>query len=153
MTGPLVGSTVKAADTPPSVHDDEIINQSVSSTVSQGSPICGVSFVAPTSGRVWVIWGGRLQGDVDGARILLSVHVRTGGTIGAGTTVSAESNQDPITNPGKGATGAANRIGRATYRVVPGLTPGSTYNVVTEHWAATGSGTVFRRTVTVVPLP
>lgn len=154
MADLLVGTTVQAADVPPTLGDDDASNISGFSESSYvqndgSAPTVGVAFTAPTSGRVWVLWGARMNGDSAGNRVRVSAHVRTGSTIGSGTTVSTSNNDNLIQSPGK-AGGTSSRFNGATHRVVEGLTPGDTYNAVVEYQ---GTGSIFRRHICTTPLP
>jgi hypothetical protein len=113
-----------------------------------GGTTVGQSFVAPTSGAVLVIWAARIQSNTAAVRGLSSAEVRTGGTIGSGTVVSAAGDQSAL------ETGAADRLQASRHRLVTGLTAGSTYNVSLWHKVSSaGNATIFDRDVAVYPLP
>ncbi|MDY7101568.1 MAG: hypothetical protein S0880_10310 [Actinomycetota bacterium] len=148
----LAGSTVQALDTPPAVADDEATTFTFNDTsygvdADTGSPgDCGVAFVAPTTGRVIILF--RCFIDNNGANFSrLAPHVRTGSTVGSGTDVYAASDVDAITNDSNGDGETA-----CSFVVVTGLTAGNDYNVRLEHRATAGIGTITRRSVAVIPL-
>lgn len=106
---------------------------------------CGVAFVAPTTGRVKIDFAGTFDNDTSTAFTIMTPVVRTGSTVGSGTTVFAASDDEAIS---LGGTEAA-RFGSHTF--VSGLTPGNVYNVRLEHRVSAGIGTLVRRRVTVSP--
>lgn len=98
-----------------------------------GSPGCGVTFVAPPSGKVYITVSGYMQENTAGNFAFLGIEVRAGGTIGSGTVV-----RSPITNECVGCSQGRDVGSRVIYQV--GLTAGSTYNVRTM-FCSTPAGT------------
>jgi hypothetical protein len=148
----LAGTTVQALDTPPAVADEEDTTFTFNDTAygidaDTGTPgACGVAFVAPTSGRTLILF--RAFIDNNGANLSrLAPVVRTGTTVGSGTSVFAASDVYAITN-----TVGGDGVTDASFVLVPGLTPGTDYNVRLEHRATAGIGTITRRQVAVLPL-
>lgn len=115
-----------------------------------GSPQCGVSFVAPPSGAVWVTVGGSLFSEILNTDCHLGWELRTGAVVGSGTVVQAFDYRNAVTagRPAGLRTSASHRVPYS------GLTPGSAYNVRALHSvsAATGKGTIDRREIGVEPI-
>lgn len=153
------GSKVLSLDAPTVTTDGEPTDESFSNTsFDSGTNVCGMTFVAPTSGTVLVLWSCRMNADTGGTnhRVLCSVKVSTGGTIDSGTVVSPASDDSAIESPETAASGTIgqSRLATAMFRVVSGLTAGATYNVVVQKKAAVSlTGTIFQRDVTVLPMP
>lgn len=143
------GDPIYALDTPPSVGDLEFADELAysSTTFGPGGTPVGTTFIAPTSGVVLLLWHARFESNTAGANALVSVSLRTGGTLGSGTVVSGANDESALE-----VTGTA-RLQAGMHRRVPGLTPGDTYNVRVEHKMLTaGNGDQFTRSVDVVPL-
>lgn len=110
--------------------------------------IHGVAFIAPPSGRVWVL-GRALAGNVNaGAFCHLDVEVRAGSTVGSGSVWRAANN----------ATASAFQSDSASQQgsltadcLVTGLTPGSAYNAALCYFVGAGTGSYNRRHITVLP--
>lgn len=150
---PLAGQTIRAADFDgySSVEDSTDETNFNSTSFTLGSTTVGLTFRAPTSGGVIVMWSarGNLNNSV-GQRVLVSAEVRTGSTVGSGTVVAA-SGDDASIELGQATN---TRVGAASQRVVTGLTAGATYNVSLWHRNAisqASAGTIFFRSVTTMP--
>lgn len=106
------------------------------------------TFVAPPSGAVLVGFGGLTKSRADGQWVGIGVEVRTGSTIGSGTSVLAWSTNEGALNYNVNLT-AVHRE-----RLVTGLTPGDTYNVrmVVASVDTTAGAQLFRGTVHVTPV-
>jgi hypothetical protein len=156
---PAMGDKVKAGDFPQakSAHDgtDELAFTSTSYT--KGGTTVGVTFVAPTTGRVLLFWHARMEnnGTAANCRTIISIEVATGGTIGSGSVVSAADDDSAIETTLGAAGGEQSRMEACMYRFVSGLTAGNTYNAYTMHKThnASGSGDIFTRGVVALPLP
>lgn len=107
--------------------------------------LCGVSFTAPPSGNVMIIWEA-YQVNSGVGYCLTSFRIAAGSTVGAGATVLGESDDRTLQNTGTGAD-----RGSAHY-LVTGLTAGTVYNVTLYHGVQSGTATLLRRDVTVIPL-
>src|SRR5688500_3658001 len=108
---------------------------------------CGTTFVAPTTGRVLVMWGGLLDHSTAGRAMILSWRLGEGSSIGSGTVVMPADDTRSIQNVG------VNDLGPGGWHPVDGLTPGATYNIQLQHRVTVGgNGTVSRRSVIVQPL-
>lgn len=151
MTDWLAGEPVPAL--PPTVNDSQ--NDSFtfdSSTLGVDADSgtyadCGVAFLAPSTGRILVLFGGDL--DNSGAQFtVLAPVLRTGATVGSGTNVGDGDPEYALYTNG-------DRYRAGSYWYVEGLTPGDPYNVRLEHRTTGGAttGTILRRNVTVVPAP
>jgi hypothetical protein len=154
---PGAGSNVNALDNTPMASDTETADELAYNSVPfiPGANQCGTTFTAPTSGRVLIFWGARMQSNTVGARVHVSVSVRTGSTVGAGTVVSAATDDSSIESvqAATGAAGAGTRMQASRHRDVSGLTPGSVYNVQVEHKTSiSASGDVYLRDVSVLPV-
>lgn len=135
---------------------DNATGVSVSTTPQNGTSVCGVSFVAPPSGRVWV-WGqftiSAFTGGTAG-QTYMGPQVRSGGTVGSGTVVPGG---DPSQDPGmKFGSNTAQTMSGGCGTMVDGLTAGSTYNVCATYFGAVLTGAVtmsyFSRAVGAFPL-
>jgi hypothetical protein len=150
----LAGTTVNALDTPVTVSDFQPDSFTFNATTygvdaDTGTHInCGVAFVAPTTGRVIIYYDARVANDTTGQGTLVAPAVRTGGTVGSGTTIVAAADDDAIQITTASTT---NLVRAGCHRFVSGLTPGDTYNVRLEHRVGGGIGTLIRRRVTVCP--
>lgn len=148
----LPGTTVLGLDTPPTVYaeDSTDITGFTNTTFAAGSPVVGVAFTAPTTGRVKVDWSCRFN-PTSNINVQIGAHVRTGGTIGSGTTVQDALSEKMLESPN--VTGTPGRVSAGMYYVVDGLTPGATYNAVVAHrMVSAGSGSLFARSICVSPL-
>lgn len=151
---PFAGQTIKALDFTPMVFVDEGANETdfSNTTFETGATVVGISFMVPTSGRGTVHWYARFgSSSADNANV--SIHVRTGSTINAGTTVSGPSENDSLENPGPGTDTTANRLGAGAFRPLSGLVAGDTYNIVMVHSVGSGTATIFHRAIQWVPSP
>jgi hypothetical protein len=106
------------------------------------------TFVAPVSGIVTIAWGGLIKSRLDTTQwAATGIEVRTGSTVGSGTSVLAWSTNEAALNYNVSLT-AVHRE-----KVVTGLTPGDTYNVrqVAASSDTTAGAQLFRGYVTVTP--
>jgi hypothetical protein len=142
------GSTIRALDTPPSVSVSDATDEGAfSNTVFEpgGTPV-GVAFIAPTTGRVEVTWYARGESNSAGVSMAVSVGVRTGATIGAGTSVV-------VANDVRSLVFDVHRDGKDMSLVVENLTAGSQYNAQIEFkMLSAGNGDIFDRLLSVKPL-
>jgi len=141
----LAGSPVSEGDTPPTVKDQQDATvTSTSTTFEAGSSVCGVAFIAPTTGRVLVKWKGQLDNTTSGT--LLSYRIGTGETVGGGTELVSPSDIRAITMVG------VDQVAFGAEDLVEGLEPGDVYNVQLMHRTTSGgSATINRRWVIVAP--
>lgn len=120
------GSTVLAADFPPTVYllDTTTISNITETTYTVGSPEVGVTFVAPTTGRVKITVGGGLRNNAANSdRIALAPQVFLGTS--SGTEVLAPTVFRGVSSEGIATAGDYAYRGRTT--LLEGLTPGSEY--------------------------
>ncbi|MET8172854.1 hypothetical protein [Streptomyces clavifer] len=147
----LAGTTVLGLDTPPgSFANDgtDIINFS-NTTFSSGSPIVGVVFTAPTTGRVWVHWQSRFN-PTSAIAVQVGFALRTDGVLGSGTLLQDGLNENCLESAN--VSGGGGRVQGGSSYLLTGLTPGSVYNVVVCHrMTAAGTGTIFARSIGVAP--
>lgn len=149
MSDLLAGTIITGTDAPASGRDDDTTSQgSITSTsYAAGANVCGTTFVAPTTGRVLVIWrAGHIDNNTAGADTFLSVEVRQGSSIGSGTVELAAADDWAVQHEG------VNEVGFGTAYPVERLTAGSTYNARTMHRVSAGTGTVDDREIIVIPL-
>lgn len=106
---------------------------------------CGVAFLAPTSGKVKIDFAASLDHSGGTSSTEVCPVVRTGSTVGSGSTVVAASSANAVRNEGTSDRRYDSHI------VVEGLTPGDAYNVRLEHRTSGADATVQRRIVTVTP--
>ncbi|MFC9247743.1 hypothetical protein ACFT7S_28155 [Streptomyces sp. NPDC057136] len=148
----LAGTTVQALDTPPVpyANDASDISGFTDIVFVSGTPVVGVVFTAPTTGRVRVDWHARFQ-PASAVAAQVGFALRTGGTLGAGTVVQDGLNENCLESPN--VSGAASRVQAGMFFIVSGLTPGSTYNAVVCHrMVAAGTGNLFARSISVSPV-
>ena len=149
------GSKVKGLDTPPTVQDSQsgtysFTNTSYGVSVSSGTYAdCGVVFIAPTTGRVIVKLAAFLRNSTAAQGANIAPVVRTGGTIGSGSTVLAAADATSVQMNGNGSNTDGGRTGVEV--LVEGLTPGDEYNVRLEHRVTANTGLTTRRSVIVAP--
>lgn len=118
---------------------------SYTSTLSPAT-ICGLSFIAPPSGKVLILWAASCNNSSAGNIATCSPAVRTGSIVGSGSLFLAADDSRAVYN----STTIFIRPGAQTN--VTGLTAGSIYNVALEHRAfSAGTATFAFREVTVVP--
>lgn len=156
------GDKVKAGDFTAAVWFDEGTDSAISTVTydtTAGSPtlpVCGIAFTAPTSGRVKVSWKGRLECKTNNGKAYLSLQVATGGTAGSGTVLSAGTDDNALETTQSATattTPAETRMNAGNWRVINGLTPGTTYNACVVHRCQTSAtATVYARGVLVEPL-
>lgn len=108
-----------------------------------GNP--GLSFTAPTSGRVVIAIGAALTGSAADTYAMMGFQVRTGNVIGSGTITHAADNNEVVANLG------LSDIAASHVSLVSGLTAGDPYNVQVLYKMLSGTGTAFfaRRNVIV----
>lgn len=108
-----------------------------------GNP--GLSFTAPTSGRVIIAIGAALTGSAADTYAMMGFQVRTGNVIGSGTIIQAADNNEVVANLG------LSDIAASHVSLVSGLTSGDPYNVQVLYKLLSGTGTAFfaRRNVIV----
>lgn len=115
-------------------------------TLTSGTACSGV-FTAPLSGKVIVVSSAQI--DNSGAQTsLMSFVIRTGSSIGSGTTFLAASDDDALRNIGTDET-------QDTYvRLVTGLTAGAIYNIRQAFRGSGGTTATFsRKRLSVIPVP
>lgn len=110
------------------------------------SPV-GIAFTAPPSGKVKIHWACGLQNSGSGAAnyTLMAFQIKTGTTIGSGTTIQSASDSLCLEIVG---TNEAD-LGRTS--LVPALNAGSSYNVSGMYRVGAGTGTVSRVEMVVDP--
>lgn len=124
-------------------------------TFAAGSPVVGLTFVAPPSGKVHVTVTGLINSATNTVRAELGWELRQGGTIGTGTIVLAASVDRCLATSHAVNTGATASIGAShRYPVLTGLTPGDTYNLRTMHRVqpAAGTGNINYRSICTEPV-
>ncbi|WP_405799266.1 hypothetical protein [Streptomyces sp. NBC_01506] len=146
----LAGSTVTGLDTPATQYDDDQTDVSVSGIAFvTGSPVVGVAFTAPTTGRVRIDWHSRFQ-PATANHMQVGFALRTGAIIGSGTLIQDGLNETCLEAPP--VSGPSGRVQGAMFMILSGLTPGATYNAVTCHrMVVAGTGTAFSRSIGVTP--
>lgn len=130
LGGGRAGSEITALDMPPAVEvqDFTAIDNATNTTYQPGTPVAGVTFTAPSSGRVLLIIGGGLGNGV-GNRVLLSPQVFQG-TSAAGTEILAPG------VPTRGFSSYGNATGThygTRETLLEGLTPGQNYYARVMH--------------------
>lgn len=142
MTNDLLGGTrILALDYPPAVQVfDGTTNANITSTAyTAGTPEVGVTFTAPTTGRVMLTTGGGVRNNAannDRAFIAPQIFL---GTSSSGTEILAPTApQYGISSGGGYANDDIQFLSRTV--LVAGLTPGATYYVRTMHAQVNNSG-------------
>jgi hypothetical protein len=119
-------------------------------TFAAGSPVVGVTFTAPPTGKVYVNVSAHMEENLANDFAYMAFEVRTGATIGSGTVVHGAVTQEGV------AIGGANglvRIVAGNRVLVTGLTPGSSYNAQTMHLSTpAGTADLFFRYILVEPV-
>lgn len=151
MSDLLAGTTITALDTPPTVTNVQTGSYTFTITAwgvatTGGTYVdCGVAFTACTTGRALLRYDAHLLNSTTAGTQIAPV-VRTGSTVGSGSTVVAATVDNMIQVQGT----SGHRYGG--HLLVTGLTAGSAYNVRLEHQVSSAStGTALRRSVTVAP--
>ena len=162
---PLGGDIILASDwadlvVPPPRAMYEPTNQNALTNAGQsaGSPVCGVAFTAPPSGRVLVHVSAQLiqTAGTGSPYTYAGGFVRAGATLATGATVHDPSVGEPMGRVSCGGATLSAGVGAGASTIHEGLTPGSPYNVVVVTWVQGGTGgtyTVITRGVLAVPLP
>lgn len=149
------GDRIRAGDFPQAAHlDDPTDILAFGNTAyAQGTPVCGVTFTVPTSGKIRVDWKSRFENNTAGQRTVVSIEVATGATIGSGTVVSGGDDDSALeTSQSATITTSETRMQCSTYRIIPGLTAGATYNAYVVHKVFGGTGDIFSRGISVQPM-
>ncbi|MDM4721163.1 hypothetical protein QTQ03_25260 [Micromonospora sp. WMMA1363] len=150
---PLAGEEILITDFEGDVYALETANDTTTSTSYVDGTLHGVAFVPPTSGSVWIGFGGLVGNNStsEGLRTLMSDYVRTGSTIGSGTDVLTPSDARAI-KLYKQTTNSSYMYAQASiWHKVTGLTAGADYNVITQFRAVSDTAAVDDRWVAVIP--
>lgn len=155
----LSGDRLTAADlnkliTEPDSDVDETNLSGLSDTSpANGTPVVGVSFVAPASEIVLV----SMAADLDPGStnvVIAGARIREGGTVGSGTIVDGGESGD---GPNSGAMRILTETNRQNKGsglcVVTALTAGDTYNAAVYYYTNTSTFQVRMRAVSVIPWP
>jgi hypothetical protein len=119
---------------------------------SAGTQQCTAAFVAPSSGVVIAHWKSYFQSAINDKMSFVGCEIRTGAPAGGGSVVVAANSTDAIAIGGSVVTGVPLRMKGSTYKLITGLTPGTTYHARVMYQTETGGNiTVFTREVMVVP--
>jgi hypothetical protein len=112
--------------------------------------IHGVAFIAPPSGRVYVVGRALAGNNTAGAFVHLDVEVRVGATVGSGSVWRAANNNTASAFQSSTASQQATLIANS---LVTGLTPGAAYNAALCYFVTTGTnvGSYNRRHISVLP--
>jgi hypothetical protein len=114
-----------------------------------GGTAAGVAFIAPLSGKVLINFGTASYCVAAQIDMKSAVQVREGSSVGSGTIFYAVTDSDMIlTHP------PANTATRhASFAVVTGLTPGSSYNAQMLHRVSANTGQFLFKFIEVAPIP
>lgn len=144
----LSGDKLVAADAQADTQNTSGTTTSTSFTVTlSGGTACGIAFVAPNSGKVWIHNAANMFNS-GAAHCVTGFRVRTGGVIGSGTDVTVAADSNSLVAGGAG--GVADRHGVPYLQ--QGLTPGSTYNVQQLFHVDGGTGTFNNKFLGVDPV-
>lgn len=108
-------------------------------------PLCGVTFIAPPSGRILLSFKGQLVNSTAAQFTIIGFELRTGGVLGSGTVVLAGSDDNCL------AVQSTSQFQFGTSLLIESLTPGDSYNTQLGHRVTGGTGTILRRHISVVP--
>lgn len=108
-------------------------------------PLCGVTFVAPPSGRVLLSFKGQLVNNSAAQFTIIGFELRTGDVLGSGNVVLAGSDDNCLANQ------STAQFQFGTSVLIESLTPGDSYNTQLGHRVTGGTGTILRRHISVVP--
>ena len=136
---------------PTQVESTVTISGFTGTSYAAGSTVCGGTFTAPSTGRVYVTVSGRLSSASNGEQAFLSYEIRTGTSIGAGTVAQATSDNRALITSRAVNTGAASYLAASRRVLVTGLTGGADYNIRTMHKVTGGSGGVEYRALLIEP--
>lgn len=149
----LAGTIVAALDTPPTVYaqDTTAITNISSTSYIPGTPEVGVTFIAPTTGRVMLSVGASMRNDAANSdRVAVTAEIRENDASGAvflAATVFRGVATDGIPTAGDYCT-----VGHTT--LVTGLTPGGQYFARSMHikFGSVGTtGDIAMRDILVAP--
>lgn len=152
---PQAGDTIRALDFPAHAFTSVAADETAFTDTAYvaGASVCGVTFVAPSSGAVQISWHARCESNTINLSVMVSTQLREGGTIGSGTIVHSPADTRALEGPADDPAGTKARIQASMYTVAAGLTAGSTYNVRTMHRiTGAGDGDIFDRSILVTPL-
>jgi len=162
---PLGGDIILASDwanlvvpPPRMMYDPTNLTGQTNPGQSAGSPVCGVAFTAPPSGRVLVHTMAQLiqTGGTGSPYTYAGGFVRAGATLATGANVHDPSIGEPMGRVSCGGGTLSAGVGAGASIIHEGLTPGAPYNVVVVTWVSGGTGgnyTVIARGILAVPLP
>lgn len=125
-----------------------------SATQTPGSPVLGLTFVAPRSGKVLIEGSAGISCSAAGTDVRCYVECKSGATIGSGTVQGTTGDTDtgPSCRFTSVVAGEVRNVASG-HVLVSALTAGSTYNICMRHRVAGGGGsiTVLWRRVTCLP--
>lgn len=150
---PLAGETILISDFEGDAYAAETANDTSSSTSYIDGTLHGVAFVAPTSGSVWIGFGGLVGSNANtiGLRALISDYVRTGSIIGSGTDVLTPSDSRAVRFY-KQSTASSFLYGQASvWHKLTGLSSGADYNAITQFRAVSDTAGIANRWIAVRP--
>lgn len=138
----------------PAVASSTVTVSTSSTTFVAGATAFGIAFVAPPSGIVAITMSAYFQQTQDGGVALVSHTVRTGATIGSGTTIGTAANSNRALVAGGVVTSGKPIYFQGSRRTLwTGLTNGASYNARVEIACDLGGGAnVFYRELLVEPL-
>lgn len=148
------GSTWRVLGPPPApkqIESATTISGFTNSAYAAGTPACGDTFKAPSTGRVYITVSGRLSSSSNGQQAFLSYEIRTGTTVGSGTVAQAASDDRALATSRAVNTGAASYLSASRRQLVEGLTGGADYNIRTMHKVTGGSGGTDYRALLIEP--
>lgn len=150
---PLAGARIRALDFTTGVYDAETANDTTTSTTFVDGTVNGVAFVAPTSGAVWIRFGGLMGSNSTtvGLRVVMSFYVRTGSTIDAGTDVLVADDERSIKHYKQTTDASFLYVSGSGEYLLSGLTAGSSYNAITQFRAGANTAAVDNRWIAVAP--
>jgi hypothetical protein len=147
LTASLLNNTFTASDEDTQNTLGSTTSTTFTATLTGGTA-CGVAFIAPLSGVVLVCNNSFVE-NTGTARSYCTFRLRTGSTIGSGTDIVAAADENSISILGSAGDDMAS--GR-TFRV-PGLIPGTNYNVQQLFRVSGSTGNFAWKRLSVYPVP
>lgn len=121
--------------------DQSTANGYLTSTLGNGTPVCGISFTAPPSGIVKITVGANAEVTSGSGIIRVGWRIRSGDTIGSGAVTDGSEPGDGTHQGGPFRCETRSLLaGPATPARVAGLTPGAEYNLALYHYITGGAG-------------
>lgn len=150
----VIGAASTNSAQPARLNATDNLNSAVGATYTNAAggstlpSIFGAAFIAPPSGKVLVMGRALAGTSTAGAYVFLDFEIKTGATIGSGSTARGPND---LTSSVFQSSTASQQGTLAPSDLVTGLTPGAAYNAALVYRASAGTGAFNRRWITVLP--